>query len=56
MKKLIDTIINVVVDAVFRHQVTVVGDLQEVAGHEGMVTSIQNLSELFYAEADSSCC
>ena len=49
-------IFNVVSDSAIRHQVTVVGDLQEVAGHEGMVTSIQNLSELFYAEADSSCC
>ena len=40
---------NVVVVAVICHWVTVVGDPKVGAGHEGLLTTIQSLSALFYA-------
>ena len=42
------TIFNMVIDAVIRHWVTVVGGPQEGSGQEGLGTSIQSLSVLFY--------
>ena len=42
-------IFNVVVEVVIQHWVTVVGGVQEGAGKEGLGTSIQTLSALFYA-------
>ena len=41
---------NMVVDAVIYHWVTVVGGHQEGAGQEGLGTTIQALSALFYAD------
>ena len=41
-------IFNVVVDAFIRHWMKVVGGTQEGAVQEGMGTSIQDLSALFY--------
>ena len=43
-------IFNVVVDAVIQHWVTVVVDPQEGARQEGIVTPIQTLLDLFYAQ------
>ena len=44
------TIFNMVVDAVIRNCVVVVGDPQEGVGQEGLGTSIQDLLALFYAD------
>ena len=45
------TIFNVVVDAVIRHWMKVVGGTHERYGWEGLGTSIETLSLLFYADA-----
>ena len=44
------TIFNVVVDAVIKHWVKVVGGWQEGAGQEGLGMSIQALPALFYGD------